>query len=214
MPKVSVIIPVYNASKFLERCCNSLFSQSLDDMQFVFVDDCSIDNSVEIVKDVLMQYPNRQNQVKIVRQTINQGVSAARQRGLEESIGEFVIHCDADDMMDSDMYQVMYEEAIKQNAEIVFCDFMLFYNSNNENHIESFPDDSVDSPSFNISPIEGAVWNKLIKRDLIDRNNISFTPGIMVGEDFLLSQNAVSYQKKRLWFTNHYINIVSTINCQ
>lgn len=130
MPKVSVIIPVYNASKFLERCCNSLFSQSLDDMQFIFVDDCSIDNSVEIVKDVLMQYPNRQNQVKIVRQTTNQGVSIARQRGLEESMGEFVIHCDADDMMDSNMYQVMYEEAIKQNAEIVFCDFMLFYNSN------------------------------------------------------------------------------------
>ena len=95
MPKVSVIIPVYNASKFLERCCNSLFSQSLDDMQFIFVDDCSIDNSVEIVKDVLMQYPNRQNQVKIVRQTTNQGVSIARQRGLEESMGEFVIHCDA-----------------------------------------------------------------------------------------------------------------------
>lgn len=185
MPKVSVIIPVYNASIFLENCCNSLFSQSLGDMQFVFVDDCSTDNSIQIIKDVLAQYPNRQKQVKIVRQTVNQGVSVARQRGLEESTGEFVIHCDADDMMDSDMYQIMYEEAIKQNAEIVFCDFMLFYNSNKENHIESFPDDSVDSPSFNISPIEGAVWNKLIKRDLIDRNSISFTPGIMVGEDFL-----------------------------
>ena len=77
MPKVSVIIPVYNASKFLERCCNSLFSQSLDDMQFVFVDDCSTDNSTQIIKNVLVQYPNRQKQVKIVRQKTNQGVSVA-----------------------------------------------------------------------------------------------------------------------------------------
>lgn len=198
MPKVSVIIPVYDASKFLEKCCNNLFSQTLDDMQFIFVDDCSVDNSAQIIKDVLVQYPNRQGQVKIVRQTTNQGVAAARQRGLEESTGEYVIHCDADDMMDSKMYQTMYEEAIKQNAEIVFCDFMLFYNSDKENHIQSFPDNFVDSPSFNINPIEGAVWNKLIKRDLISRNNISFTPGIMIGEDFLFVTKCRILSKKAI----------------
>lgn len=197
MPKVSVIIPVYNASKFLKNCCDSLFSQSLDDMQFVFVDDCSMDDSVQVIKEVLLQYPARQGQVKIVHQTINQGVSAARQRGLEESIGEFVIHCDADDMMDSDMYQTMYEAAIKQNAEIVFCDFMVCYNSE-KNRIESFPDEFVDDPSFNINPIEGAVWNKLIKRDLINRNDISFTSGIMIGEDFLFVTKCRILSKKAI----------------
>lgn len=185
MPKVSVIIPVYNASNFLEKCCNSLFSQTLDDMQFVFVDDCSTDNSVQLLKDVLEFYPNRQGQVKVVHQSHNQGVSAARQRGLDESEGEFVIHCDADDWVDINMYKEMYEAAITQNAEVVISDYIESYPNTSDNKHIQYPDESVGNPSFCISPYEGAVWNKLISKNLIDLYKITFTAGIMVGEDFL-----------------------------
>jgi glycosyltransferase involved in cell wall biosynthesis len=154
-------------------------------MEFIFVDDCSTDNSVQVIQELLDLYPKRSEQVKVVRLSQNKGVSAARQRGLDESGGEFVIHCDADDWVDIHMYKEMYEAAITQNAEVVISDYMTCYPNSSDNKLIQYPDEFVGNPSFCISPYEGAVWNKLISKNLIDLYKITFTAGIMVGEDFL-----------------------------
>ena len=96
-PFVSVVIPVYEAEAFIERCCRSLFEQTLDEMEFIFVSDGSKDKSIALIKEVLNDYPNRQTQTKIIDRKENRGVSYTRQEGLSHATGEYVIHCDSDD---------------------------------------------------------------------------------------------------------------------
>lgn len=181
-PKVSVIIPVYNAAKDIERCCRALFSQTLENMEFLFVDDCSKDNSYSLIQQTIEDYPNRKAQVKLLQQSRNMGVASARQRGLDEATGEFIIHCDSDDWPESDMYEVLYQKAKDEKAEVVYCDYYVEYASHRE--YVAFPDSSIKRPSFNIAPIEGAVWNKLIKYDLIQRIGVKFLENVGLGEDF------------------------------
>ena len=132
LPKVSVIIPVYKAEKYIERCCDSLFGQTLGSIEYIFVDDKSPDDSVALIQKVLTRYPQRNGWVKIIANEENKGVAYSRQKGLEVATGEFVIHCDSDDWVEADMYQAMYERAIETCADIVICDF---YQSSDERDI-------------------------------------------------------------------------------
>ena len=97
MPKVSVIIPVYNVEKYIERCANSLFSQTLDDIEYLFVNDCSQDKSIEVLNKVLEKYSNRKKHVIIKNMEHNYGQATVRRWGMLHATGDFVIHCDSDD---------------------------------------------------------------------------------------------------------------------
>ena len=97
MPKVSVIVPVYGVEKYVERCARSLFEQTLDDIEYLFIDDCTPDKSIEILKKVLKDYPQRNNQVIIHRMESNSGQAAVRKWGMLNSTGDYVIHCDSVD---------------------------------------------------------------------------------------------------------------------
>lgn len=180
--KVSVIIPVFKAEKDIARCCRALFGQSLDSIEYIFVNDCTPDNSVAVIEQVLKEYPQRKSAVKILHQQHNNGVSACRQLGLHNAKGEYIIHCDSDDWPELDMYETLYNKAISESAEVVCCDYMVEYEGQSE--LVAFPDEYVERPSFSIVPIEGAVWNKLISRKLIDRCVAEFYQGINLGEDF------------------------------
>lgn len=181
-PKVTVIIPVFKAEKDIERCCKALFEQTLDSIEYIFVNDCTPDNSLEVIENTLELFPNRKSAVKILHQPQNMGVSACRQLGLNNATGEYVIHCDSDDWPEIEMYETMYTTAITEGAETVCCDY---YNDYPDRRIlVVFPDAFVDRPSFDIGPIEGAVWNKLISHDLIKRCEAEFYQGINLGEDY------------------------------
>lgn len=97
MPKVSVIIPVYGVEKYIERCVRSLFEQTLDDIEYIFVDDCCLDRSIEILDNVIKEYPNRRTDIKIVHHKENKGLAQARQSGIKVATGEYFVHCDSDD---------------------------------------------------------------------------------------------------------------------
>jgi len=123
MPKVSVIVPVYGVEKYIERCARSLFEQTLDDIEYLFIDDCTPDRSIEILQQVLKEYPQRKPQVVIHRMEKNSGQAAVRKWGMQNATGEYVIHCDSDDWVDTDMYRAMYEKAKEEEADVVVCDF-------------------------------------------------------------------------------------------
>lgn len=123
MVKVSVIVPIYNVEKYIEDCAKSLFQQTLNDIEYIFVNDCTPDNSIKILKDVLDAYPERKNQVKIVNIEVNSGQAAVRKRGISEATGEFIIFCDGDDWVDKNMYQRLYDCAIQHNYDFVRCLF-------------------------------------------------------------------------------------------
>ena len=101
-PKVSVIVPIYNRENVIEPCARSLFEQSLNDIEYIYVDDGSKDRSVEVLKNILDNYPKRKTWVKIICQPDNKGVAVARRIGIEHATGEYIIHCDTDDWVDID----------------------------------------------------------------------------------------------------------------
>ena len=131
MPKVSVIIPIYSVEKYIEKCAHSLFKQTLDDIEYIFIDDCTPDHSIEIIKDVLEQYPHRKKQTRIVRMPMNSGIGAVRKHGIQLATGDYIIHCDSDDWVDVTMYENMYKKALEENLDIVFCDY---YETDRFNH--------------------------------------------------------------------------------
>lgn len=198
MPKVSVIIPLYNAEKHLRRCCKSLFEQTLDDIEYIFVNDGSKDHSVQIVKEVLEENPNRKQSAIIIDRKINKGVSYTRQEGVNRASGDYIIHCDSDDWVEKEAYEVLYNEAITNDADIICCGFTKESANEQKTHIK-YNTPSFFSPLiFNIAPKTGSLWNKLIKRSLLIKNDIKFPIGINWGEDFCVVISCLIVSKKTI----------------
>lgn len=170
MPKVSVVVPVYGVEKYIERCARSLFEQTLDDIEYLFIDDCTPDKSVEILKQVMEDYPQRKNKVVIHRMEQNSGQAKVRESGMRSATGEYVIHCDSDDWVHPEMYERLYHYAVTGDYDMVWCDY---YRSDGK-HNEYIPQES-DTQAVNLvgnmlagssSRLIGSVCNRLYKRRL------------------------------------------------
>lgn len=187
MAKVSVIIPVYNVERYIERCARSLFEQTLDDMEYVFVDDCTPDNSIPLLRKVISSYPEREGQVRIIRHGTNKGQSMARNTGLSAATGEYVAYCDSDDYVDCGMYGRMYEAAEAYGADIVWCDFYDVYADGIMLH--KTVDENDDRVEFLRAYMKSwtVVWNMLVKKTLYLDHGLKFPAGIVCREDFYLS---------------------------
>ena len=118
-PKVSVILTIYNREKYIEKCIRSLLEQTLDNVELVVVDDASTDASLSILNNVLEEYPDRKPLVNLICLKKNAGRAVARQTGINHITGEYVIHVDSDDWIDSDMLELLYSKAKGTDADIV-----------------------------------------------------------------------------------------------
>lgn len=212
-PKVSVIVPIYNVETFIGRCAVSLFEQTLDDMEFIFVNDATPDNSISILKDIIKTYPNRHGQIKIINHETNQGAAISRKDGIEAATGEYIIHCDSDDWVDRDMYRTMYEKAREERSDIVICDW---YETDGTHHapIQQNLDVNTDLLKGLLRrSISGSLCNKLIAC-YIYRNLTTFPTAHMMEDvaysvQFALStQNRVSYLSKPLYYYYHNPNSI------
>lgn len=182
MYKVSVIVPIYNVERFIERCVKSLMEQTLQDVEYIFVDDAATDNSMKILAATLSIYSD--HNIRILVHQENKGLPAARNTGLAVATGEYVFHCDSDDYMEKDMLEALYKKAKETDADIVWCDWFLSFEKN-ERYMKQ--------PSFSM-PIDALkamlsggmkynVWNKLARRSLYIDNDIYFPAGFGMGED-------------------------------
>lgn len=186
--EISVVIPVYNSSEYIDKCVRSLFGQTFESVEYIFVDDCSTDNSVEIVKDILKEYPQRADSCIFLCTGKNSGPSAARNMGLQAAGGKYILYFDSDDWADGQMLEKMYDAAEKDNADIVLCDFSIVYAGKCESiHAVHWTSDKISSMSRYLESTWTVVWNLLVKRDLYIRNNISFPSGVSFCEDFNVS---------------------------
>ncbi|WP_277234691.1 glycosyltransferase family 2 protein [Phocaeicola salanitronis] len=185
--KVSVIIPVYRVEKFIEKCAASLFSQTLDDVEFIFVDDASPDNSMALLEKCIQQYPQRKAQIRMLVHKENKGLPAARNTGLAVASGEYVFHCDSDDFVEPDMLETLYDEAKKKDADIVWCDWYLSF-EHNERYMKQ-PDYATSMEALKAmlaGLMKFNVWNKLVRRRLYADNQIVFPAGYAMGEDMTM----------------------------
>lgn len=213
-PKLSVIIPVYNAERFIERCCVSLFDQTLDNIEYIFVDDSSSDNSVNMIREIAARYPGREPLVKILTHTPNRGVSFSRELGLENATGEFVIHCDSDDWVDLEMYKTMYDTAINEDADEVCCGYIIEYSNGRkfECHVEEKT--LCGKVDFNLSPTTGSLVNKLVRLQNLRDANVHFPQDTDWGEDFCVSIAGLLLSRKTIYLHNcfyHYWQNVESI---
>lgn len=191
MPKVSVIVPVYGVEKYIERCARSLFEQTLDDIEYLFIDDCTPDRSVEILRSVLEDYPHRKKQVVIHKMEHNSGQAAVRRWGIQNATGDYLTHCDSDDWVDVDMYKLLYEKAKKENLDYVVCDY---YETDGENHKEVKQIFSPKRTDMMFSYF--TLWCKIVKRTLFVNNELLYPSGNM-GEDRV-------YTVQLAWYAESY----------
>lgn len=198
MPKVSVIIATYKAEPWIERCARSLFGQTLDNIEFIFVDDCSPDKSINVMRRVLEEYPNRKTQVRVIRHKVNQGVAAARKTGMRASKGEYIIHCDPDDWVELNMYETMYNQAKATNSDIVMCNFLLHYASGATKKqtltYYATPQECVEGYCR-----KGGYYysscGKIVRRELIEKYGIYPLEGVNLGEDANMSIKQLHYAR-------------------
>ena len=203
-PKISIIIPIYNAEHSLPKMLNSILKQTFCDFEVLLINDGSTDSSGTICNN----YTSEDKRFKVIHKK-NAGVSAARQTGLENAQGEYIIHADADDWIEPAMLEELYNKAIKENADVVICDFYT-NNGNIEKYVKQQPN-GLDHTSILhglFQQLHGSCWNKLVKRVCYNKHCIKFTAGINHCEDLLTWIQLYQYPIKTAYLPKafyHYI---------
>ncbi len=175
MVKVSVIVPVYNVEKYLEKCLESLVNQTLKEIEIIVVNDGTKDNSGEIIDKYAKKYPNK---VKGYTKE-NGGLSSARNYGLQYATGEYIAFVDSDDWVELDMYEKMYHKAKEKNFDIVVCNLSYVYEDKKVKAYSNVKNDltkreEIKNAMLDIYP---AAWNKIYKKDLF-KNKVEFKKGV------------------------------------
>ena len=213
-PKISVIIPVYNAEKYISRCVDSILSQTTDDFELLLIDDGSQDSSGNICDN----YSLADKRIKTIHKS-NGGVSSARQCGLDNSTGEYVIHIDSDDWIEPHMFQTLISFADKNQADIVIFDFYRV-SKNSIDHIIQKPS-SFDHISVLRDIVSGRLyascWNKLVRHSIINRYDVTFPEGVNLGEDkcflakLLINNISIAYLPSPLYYYDVVVNSSSLV---
>lgn len=183
--KVSVVIPVFKVEQYIERCVRALMEQTLEDVEFLFVDDASPDGSMEIVRRVTAEYDRN---VRILVHEKNKGLPAARNTGLAAATGEYVYHCDSDDWPERTLLEKLVGAAESSGADFAYCDFCLsFADKERCMHQPSFSDTiEMLEKGFLAGMLKYNVWNKLARRELYIDNGLRFPEGLTNGEDLTM----------------------------
>ena len=209
MPKISIIVPVFKAEKYISRCVDSILKQTFSDFELIFIDDGSPDNSGKICVD----YASKDKRIIVIRQE-NRGVSAARQKGLDTAMGEYIIHADPDDWVEPDWLEKLYKKIKEDNSDIVICDFERVYANKKVHYVQrpsSLHKENIIKDMLN-QRIWGSTWNKLVRKECFSHYGISFNPNMNLWEDLyvmclLIANGAkVSYIPEVLY---HYDSIIN-----
>lgn len=207
MPKISVIVPVYNEERNLKYCLESLVNQTLKDIEIIVIDDGSIDNSLKIMRD----YEAKYCQIKVYVNEKNMGQSETRNKGIELAKGEYITFVDSDDYVSSKMYETMYDAGKLNNyPDIISTGIRIvqdeeFIDENYDNDLKGRLYNINNNPSIILD--EGPqVWNKLFKSELIKNykfintrlyEDMAFTYSSLIKSNTLLRMNNIDYSYRR-----------------
>ena len=195
--KVSAIVPVYNTEKFLEKCIRSIMSQTLKEIEIICINDGSTDNSLEILKKLQKE----DNRIIIIDKK-NEGVSKARNVGIENARGKYCLNIDSDDWVESNYFKAMYEKAKLNNLEMLVSDFIVERKNNQEvkKDLEISEEDILTGEEyleiFYSRNFNGYTWNKLIETSLYKINRINYNEDIGFCEDVEVLSKLASNMNK------------------
>ena len=224
MSKVSIIVPVYNVEKYIERCVNSLRDQTLNDIEIILIDDSSTDSSLEICKKIALE----DNRIKVIHK-VNEGAGMARNSALEIATGKYIGFVDSDDYIEPDMFKSLYEIAEKYSSDLVmsgviFVDGNMFSQEGDhirktyfdkDTHFETEEDlnklkmgiigalpEDIDDSKYGMS-----IWKNLFRHEIIRRNNLVFqSEREMLSEDALFMIDFISHIKRATGINEAFYN--------
>lgn len=197
LPLVSVIVPFYNAEKYIVRCACSLFEQTLLNVEFIFVNDCSTDLTVETLSSLVNKYPNREPLVKIISHETNKGVAVARNTGLYHATGQYIAYVDADDWVEKEMMAELYGKAKADDADVVGCNWLLSFQDKERKMWQPVAKTPRECILLMMrGTMKWNLWLFIVKKDLYDRNNIHCIPTLNIGEDLMLMVKLLSFARR------------------
>ena len=207
MPKVSVIIPIYNVEKYLQECLNSVCAQTLKDIEIICVNDLSPDGCL----DILSSYSKQDSRIKIINRDKNGGLSAARNSGVEVATGDYVYFLDSDDWIDDNYLEKMYNKAFANNVDILLNNNMISFNKETGeekqlgliNGVKNKEGEILDS-TFSIS---NTIWSsccRLYKRNLLEKHNIRFPEGYIYEDVYFKSITELFVDKTFVFYGDAY----------
>lgn len=225
IPKVSVLVPVYGVERYIERCARSLFEQTYHNIEYVFVDDCTKDQSIDILHNVMKDYPHRRDQIRIIHHECNRGLAAARNTGVDASTGEYLMHVDSDDFLDLRTVETLIDKVRGTKMDIVFFGTRNVMR-NGQEAIHTTPRIEnkiayVRSVLLHSEP--ASIWNKFYRAEFYKASGVRSIEGINYGEDYVVVPRLIheaNYIEKvdiplyhyELGNTSSYTNSISVRN--
>ena len=191
--KVTILMPIYKVEMFLERTLDSIFTQSYSNIDYVFVNDCSPDNSLQVLKNTIAKYGVEESRYTIVNHPNNEGIAVSRADCLANAKGDYVYFVDSDDWIEKDAVEKMVSVTKEGTIDIVGCDFMKDYMSgkttyHHENYAETCRENMLRCLNYDIATV---LWKLLIRRSLFD--NFTITPHVDIVEDYIMSVKLYYY---------------------
>jgi glycosyltransferase involved in cell wall biosynthesis len=209
-PKVSIVIPVYGVEPYLEKCLDSCIGQTFDDIEIIVINDASPDNSDKIMRRYAEKYPQK---IKCIYLERNVGLGAARNIGIRESKGEYLMFVDSDDYVDASICEKLYNEAQMSKSELVFCDYLIV-SENGAQYRNRVP---ISFEKKTAATVSTGAWACIVRRGMIAENGLCFPEGILF-EDlaitalWLLHANGVSGVREALYcYLQRENSIMSTV---
>lgn len=193
MLKISILVPVYGVEKYIEECARSLFEQTYENIEYVFVDDCSPDGSIPILKRTASEYPNRQSQIKIIRHESNQGLGGARLTATLNATGDYVTHVDSDDLMPVDAVSKLAEKAVETGADLIDGAYEEW--SGGKAGKKTLPlhagKEELLKKTLCQNIVSNRIWGRLYRRATLLEKNILSIRGIDYSEDYAVVARAI-----------------------
>jgi len=180
--RLSIIIPVYNVERYINRCATSLFELRGLDIEYIFVNDCTPDGSMEVLRNVIDKYPEKKSQIKIINHEENKGVANARLTGIKAAAGEYLWFVDSDDWVESYCIEKCYA-ALQEDPDFILFDYYL-EESEGTKYCKV---DEFSVSSVLINRITPSLWKYIIKKSVLISNNIFPLSGADFAEDFLMT---------------------------
>ena len=185
--KVSILVPFYKVERYVGRCIESLFTQTYQNLEYVFVNDCSPDNSMDVINSKIAEYGSV-GKCKIITHSQNMGISASRNDCLDNMTGDYFLFVDSDDYIDHDMVEQLVEAAVTKDADIAGCGYVEEYSDHSVEHRQRYSDDHDEMMrAITLLTIKGVMWKLLIRSKIVTehRSEVRFIPDRDMVDDYL-----------------------------
>ena len=193
--QVTILMPIYKVEQYLKKTLDSVFTQTYPYLDYVFVNDCSPDNSLQVLKDAIDKYKIEANRYTIVNHVQNEGIAVSRTDCIANAKGDYVYFVDSDDWIEKDTVEQMVYATKQGTIDIVGCDYMKDFLSgqttcHHDNYAETCRDNLFKCLNYDIATV---LWKLLIRRELFD--NFKITPHVDIVEDYIMSVKLYYYAK-------------------